>query len=154
MCEIFYCRKHANMSFIYAFYHHRVCLSLDSVYLSLAFPSLNFLRIVIWWESISHRWMDFCLKILRIREIARLSTQGRHREGSSPRWAEIYLYYNHDLAMGVQRACEVWGYWKFIILWNVISHWAYSCLAFWRIILPQPSGSTEQEDECACLKCL
>jgi hypothetical protein len=94
---------------IYAFYHHRACLSLDSVYLSLAFPSLNFLRIVIWWESISHRWMDFCLKILRIREIARLSTRAHHREGNSPRWAEISLYYNHDLTIGVQRACEVRG---------------------------------------------
>ena len=97
------------MSFTYAFFHHRACLSLDSVCLSLAYPSLNCLRIVIWWASISHRWMDFCLRILRIREIARLSTRAHHREGNSPRWAETSRYHNHDLTIGVQRACEVWG---------------------------------------------
>jgi len=91
------------------FFYHRACLSLDSVCLSLAFPSLNCLKIVIWWASISHRWMDFSLKILRIREIAQLSTRAHHREGNSPRWAETSQYYNHDLTIGVQKACEVCG---------------------------------------------
>lgn len=41
--------------------------------------------------------------------------------------------------------------WKFSILWDVmLSHWAGSCLAFWRIILPQPSGSKGPEDEGFC----
>ena len=125
------------MSFNYAFFCPRACLSLDSVCLSLAFPSLNCLKIVTWWASIIRRWMDFCLKILHIREIARLSTRAHHREGSSPRWAETPHYYNRDLTRFPK---SLWGLrfsqhccWKFSILWDVmLSHWAGSCLAFWR----------------------
>ena len=102
------CRKHTDMT-ISAFSHYRACLSLDSVYLNLAFPSLNCLRIVIWWVSISRRWTDSCLKILRIREIARLSTRAHHREDSSPRWADLSWYYSQDLTTGIQRARKVWG---------------------------------------------
>lgn len=151
------------MSFIYAFSHHRACLSQDSVYLSLAFPSLNCLRIVTWWASISHRWMDFCLKIPRIREIARLSTRAHHREGNSPRWAKnisLLQSWSH-----YRCPKSFWGLrvsqhccWKCSILWDVmLSRWAGSCLAFWRIILPQPSGSKGPEDEgfsfSVCLIC-